>query len=130
MEWAKEAVRTVNMGIEYADGGAGEEERKLSQACESVLRDAEADFEDLGGYGGGEEGEEGEEPGAGAETEDTGAMAEEQAGTTERIFTPFYTQPTATAGGGTATRRIDSARDVVQEWDEDTQQWIDIGPVE
>jgi hypothetical protein len=49
VEWAKEAVRIAELGIANAKT-VGENERTLLQSCQKVLKQAEADFKERGGY--------------------------------------------------------------------------------
>ena len=131
VQWAEEAVRVVNMGIEYADS-AGPAEQTLLEACEQVLRDAKEDHEALGGY---EEEDEEEAEQEGIEE------GEELAGDVQNEAEGGYAVPLARGPRTSEVYRpeqkatekkkslgVDSSRDVVQEWDENLQMWVDQGP--
>jgi hypothetical protein len=55
-------------------------------------------------------------------------MTEEQTGTSDPVGAPSISEASTEGKKGSATRRVDSARDVVQESNDETEEWVDIGP--
>lgn len=51
VEWAQEAVRITQLGIDYIEGPAGPAELSLLESCQRVLQKARDDYTRGGGYG-------------------------------------------------------------------------------